>query len=166
MICFLGSTLGNFNQEQCDLFLSNVTSALEEGDYFLLGIDLQKPVDIIEAAYNDSQGVTAEFNLNMLSHLNSRFGGNFELNLFKHRAFYNQDSHQIEMRLICQRSHQVYFKELELSINFTEGETILTEISRKFNLEQMGEYLKSKGLTPLQHWTDSKGWFGLMLCQL
>lgn len=165
MICFLGSSLGNFNQQECDVFFSQITFALEEGDYFLLGIDLQKPVDILEAAYNDSKGVTAKFNLNMLSHLNWRFGGNFDLSLFEHKAFYNQSEEQIEMHLICKRSHRVHLQALDLTVTFTEGETILTEISRKFDLQQMQQYLKTKGLKPLQSWTDSKQWFGLILCQ-
>lgn len=165
MICFLGSTLGNFSQDECEVFFSQITSALEEGDYFLLGIDLQKPIDVLEAAYNDRQGVTAEFNLNMLQHLNWRFGGNFDLSLFEHQAFYNQSEAQIEMHLICKRSHLVYLKTLDLTLTFTEGERILTEISRKFNLRQMQQYLTQKGLKPLEKWTDLKHWFGLILCQ-
>jgi dimethylhistidine N-methyltransferase len=166
MLGFLGSTLGNFNPDECEAFFSEITSALTGGDYFLLGIDLQKPADILEAAYNDSQGVTAAFNLNALNHLNWRFKGDFELNLFEHRAFYNQTKHQIEMHLLCRRSHSVHLQALDLTVAFREGETILTEISRKFNLEHQLKYLQSQGLTPLHSWTDCQGWFGVILAQL
>ena len=165
MVLFLGSTLGNFSQSECDRFFAQVTSALQSGDYFLLGIDLQKTIEILEAAYNDSQGITAAFNLNMLNHLNQRFQGNFDLSLFKHWAFYNTQEHQIEMHLICQKSHRVDLAALDLTVNFQEGETIQTEISRKFNLSQMEQYLETQGLKPLQSWTDPKKWFGLILCQ-
>ena len=91
MIVFLGSSIGNFEPSQCDRFMAQITKSLCPGDYFLLGIDLQKPRNILEAAYNDAQEVTAAFNLNMLQHLNHRFNGNFNLDLFKHQAIYNSD---------------------------------------------------------------------------
>ncbi|MBO1052448.1 MAG: L-histidine N(alpha)-methyltransferase [Dolichospermum sp. DET73] len=166
MLFFLGSSLGNFNQEECDIFLNQVSRTLQLGDYFLLGIDLQKPQDILEAAYNDSQEVTAAFNLNMLSHLNWRFQGNFDISLFKHQAVYNQVDHQIEMYLHCQKSHWVSLDILDLKVNFEAGESILTEISRKFNLATMEKNLSDKGLKTVKTWTDEKEWFGLILCQV
>ncbi|MEI3650284.1 MAG: L-histidine N(alpha)-methyltransferase [Dolichospermum lemmermannii FEM_B0920] len=166
MLFFLGSSLGNFNQEECDIFLNQVSRTLQPGDYFLLGIDLQKPQDILEAAYNDSQEVTAAFNLNMLSHLNWRFQGNFDISLFKHQAVYNQVDHQIEMYLHCQKSHWVSLDILDLKVNFEAGESILTEISRKFNLATMEKNLSDKGLKTVKTWTDEKEWFGLILCQV
>ncbi|MDB9439668.1 L-histidine N(alpha)-methyltransferase [Dolichospermum lemmermannii CS-548] len=166
MLFFLGSSLGNFNQEECDIFLNQVSRTLQPGDYFLLGIDLQKPLDILEAAYNDSQEVTAAFNLNMLSHLNWRFQGNFDISLFKHQAVYNQVDHQIEMYLHCQKSHWVSLELLDLKVNFEAGESILTEISRKFNLATMEKNLSDKGLKTVKTWTDKKEWFGLILCQV
>ncbi|AFW94477.1 MULTISPECIES: L-histidine N(alpha)-methyltransferase [Nostocales] len=166
MLFFLGSSLGNFNPEECDIFLNQVSRTLQPGDYFLLGIDLQKPPDILEAAYNDSQEVTAAFNLNMLSHLNWRFQGNFDISLFKHQAVYNQVDHQIEMYLHCQKSHWVSLELLDLKVNFEAGESILTEISRKFNLATMEKNLSDKGLKTVKTWTDEKAWFGLILCQV
>ena len=166
MLFFLGSSLGNFNQEECDIFLNQVSRTLQPGDYFLLGIDLQKPLDILEATYNDSQEVTAAFNLNMLSHLNWRFQGNFDISLFKHQAVYNQVDHQIEMYLHCQKSHWVSLELLDLKVNFEAGESILTEISRKFNLATMEKNLSDKGLKTVKTWTDEKEWFGLILCQV
>jgi dimethylhistidine N-methyltransferase len=165
MIFFLGSTMGNFNPQECDRFFSLITKILRPGDYFLLGIDLQKPQNILEAAYNDRQGITAAFNLNMLEHLNQRFQCNFDLNLFQHRAFYNSYEHQIEMHLVAKQAHSVRLEKLDLTVEFQGGETILTEISRKFNLEQMSQYLKSWGLPCVNTWHDSNNWFALLLSQ-
>jgi L-histidine Nalpha-methyltransferase len=165
MLFFLGSSLGNFTPAECDSFLNQVSRTLKTGDYFLLGVDLQKPKDILEAAYNDSQEITAAFNLNMLSHLNWRFQGNFDINLFRHEAIYNQADTQIEMYLHCQENHCVSLDILNLNISFQVGESILTEISRKFDLATMQKQLDSKGLKTLKTWTDEKRWFGLILCQ-
>ncbi|MBD2515164.1 L-histidine N(alpha)-methyltransferase [Nostoc sp. FACHB-973] len=165
MIFFLGSSLGNFNPQECNIFLRKIAKTLQPGDYFLLGIDLQKPKEILEPAYNDSQGVTAAFNLNMLSHLNWRFQGNFDLNLFTHQAIYNQTDAQIEMYLHCQKSHQVALEALGLEVFFADGESILTEISRKFDLANMQKQVEAHGLKTLKIWTDPKQWFGLILCQ-
>ena len=166
MICFIGSTLGNLTPSECDVFFSQITGALHPGEYFLLGIDLQKPKQLLEAAYNDSQGVTAAFNLNMLQHLNWRFKGNFDTQMFEHLAFYNETQHQIEMHLKSLRSQTVQLRALDLTIAFEPDETILTEISRKFDLNKLQQELLDRSLKPLQVWTDSNHWFGLLLCQL
>ena len=179
IIVFLGSSIGNFNSEECDRFIRRVTSALNSGDYFLLGIDLyaerypkgiryplgQKPIEILQAAYNDSQGITAAFNLNMLQHLNNRFNSNFNLDLFQHQAIYNQTENQIEMYLISQQNQSVTLRDLDLTIELNQGEKILTEISRKFNLEKMKRYLGDRNLNLIQTYTDPQQWFGLLLCQ-
>ncbi|MGM3307479.1 L-histidine N(alpha)-methyltransferase [Anabaena sp. WFMT] len=166
MLFFLGSSIGNFSSQESDDFLSQVAQTLNPGDYFLLGMDLQKPKEILEAAYNDSQGVTAAFNLNMLSHLNWRFQGNFDINLFTHQALYNQADTQIEMYLHCQESHSVSLDILNLTVSFQAGESILTEISRKFDLTNMQKQLERQGLKTVKIWTDEKQWFGLILCQV
>jgi uncharacterized SAM-dependent methyltransferase len=131
-----------------------------------LGIDLQKPIDILEAAYNDRQGITAAFNLNILSHLNWRFGGNFDINLFKHQAIYNQEKQQIEMYLYANQVHQVRLNKLDLDITFKKNEHILTEISRKFSLDQMQDFLAIHQLNTVKCWTDKNNYFGLILTQL
>ncbi|MDB9509988.1 L-histidine N(alpha)-methyltransferase [Kamptonema animale CS-326] len=166
MICFLGSTLGNLNPEECDVFFSQIVGAMRLGEYFLLGVDLHKSKDILEPAYNDSQGVTAAFNLNMLQHLNRLFEGNFDLTQFQHWAFYNEEFHQIEMHLQSRRSQTVELRGLNLTVEFEEGETIRSEISRKFDLKIIQEELSRRGLVPLQVWTDKNHRFGLMLSQL
>jgi len=166
MICFIGSTLGNLNPQECEQFFSQITATLQMGEYFLLGIDLQKPKHLLEAAYNDRQGVTAAFNLNMLDHLNRRFEANFDTTQFEHWAFYNESQHQIEMHLRSWRSQTVQLRALDLTVQFEADETILTEISRKFDLKVIRQELSSKGLVPLQVWTDPNQWFGLLLCQM
>ena len=165
MIFFLGSTLGNLNPQECDIFFSQIKAALNIGEYFLLGIDLQKSKQLLEAAYNDSQGVTAEFNINVLEHLNQRFEGNFDTQSFEHWAFYNDHLHQIEMHLRSLKAQTVRLEALDLTVKFDTDETIMTEISRKFDLGVMQQELQAKGLKPLQVWTDPKQWFGLILCQ-
>ena len=165
MIFFLGSSIGNFTESECDRFLHKVACTLRKGDYFLLGTDLQKPKEILEAAYNDSQNVTAAFNLNILSHLNWRFQGDFDPNLFTHQAIYNQTKNQIEMYLHCLDDHQVSLEVLDLNIQFKTGESILTEISRKFDLEVLESQLELQGLKTLKVWTDPQKLFSLVLCQ-
>ncbi len=166
MICFLGSTLGNLNPQECEHFFKQITAALQPGEYFLLGVDLQKPQEQLEAAYNDALGITAKFNLNILDHLNQRFSGNFDLTQFRHLAFYNKSRHQIEMHLKSLRDQVVRLEALDLNIALASGETILTEISRKFSLSSIGEDLEAQGLVPQQVWADPNHWFGLLLCQL
>lgn len=165
MIAFIGSSLGNLSPTQCDRFLQEATAAMEPGDYFLLGLDLQKPKDILEAAYDDSQGVTAAFNLNMLRHLNRRFDGNFDLSQFHHRAVYNESAHQIEIYLDSLTAQQVQLRALNFETAIASGESILTEISRKFDPDTMSHTLKSHHLTVLDIFTDDRNWFGLFLCQ-
>jgi L-histidine N-alpha-methyltransferase len=165
MVIFLGSTLGNFSSAECDQFYAHLARAVAPGEYFLLGIDLQKPPAVLEAAYNDAQGITAAFNLNCLKHLNWRFGSNFNLDWFEHFAVYNPNPGQIEMHLRCLEPHTVTFDHLDFTATFEAGETIHTEVSRKFDLQEIQTYLQQQGLTPLKVWTDSQSWFGMILCQ-
>jgi L-histidine Nalpha-methyltransferase len=174
LIVFLGSSLGNLDESECDRLFCQVCDALNPGEYFLLGVDLQKPVEILEAAYNDSQGVTAAFNLNMLRHLNQRFGGNFCPEQFEHEAIYNATHHQIEMHLRSRCDQSVRLEALDLSCNFAASETIRTEISRKFSLDALKTQLQRAAgvvypdhrLAPVQVWSDPQQWFGLVLSQL
>ncbi len=166
MLFFLGSSIGNFSESDYDNFLNKIAEVLENGDYFLLGIDLQKPKSTLEAAYNDSQGVTAAFNLNMLTHLNNKFEGNFDIDNFKHEAIYNQDEKQVEMYLLSEKEQEISLKKLELKVKLQKGEKILTEISRKFDVEKTKDKLESKQLKNLKVFTDENQWFALILCQV
>jgi L-histidine Nalpha-methyltransferase len=165
LLMFLGSTMGNLDDRSRDIFLTQVQQALQPGEFFLLGVDLQKPIDILEAAYNDVQGVTAAFNLNVLRHLNDRFDGNFNLDQFEHLAFFNPIASQIEMHLKSSIDQTVKLTALNLEISLKAGETIHTEISRKFNLPALTDTLTIHALQPLKIWTDPQSWFGLILCQ-
>ncbi len=165
MVMFIGSTLGNLSPDSCEQFLQQVSGALSPGQYFLLGVDLQKDIDIVEAAYNDAQDLTAVFNLNILQHLNVRYGGNFCLADFRHKAPYNPDEHRIEMYLESQTDQTVTLEQLNLSVQFAQGERLLTEISRKFDAILMGQQLARHGLNVLKTFTDERQWFGLFLAQ-
>lgn len=166
LICFLGSSLGNFEPAECDRFFQEIHHALQPGDYFLLGVDLVKDPAILEAAYNDRQGITAAFNLNVLDHLNERFGGNLRPECFRHRAIYNSHDQQIEMYLDCIDTHQAHLAALATTLSFDAGESLFTEISRKFTLSQLQSQVTAHRLMPLQHWCDPQEWFALLLTQV
>ena len=164
LLLFLGSTLGNLKPQACQQFLQRVSQALQPGEYFLLGVDLVKPKPILEAAYNDAQGVTAEFNLNiMLAHLNRRFEGNFKLDQFEHWAFFNEKDSQIEMHLRSTVSQSVILRQLDLRLELAQGETIQTEISRKFKYPDLVESLNEVKLETVHHWSDPQNWFAVLL---
>ncbi len=163
LLIFLGGTIGNLTPAEVGAFLAGVRGALLPGDHFLVGFDLQKDIALIEAAYNDAKGVTAEFNLNMLRHLNRRFDGNFELARFAHEAFYNRREHRIEMHLRSFGAQRVTLAKLGLEISLAEGETIRTEISRKFDLAEVEAAFAATGLAHAETWTDAIRWFGLAM---
>ncbi len=165
MLIFLGNTLGNMDDLVCDRFLTQIQQALNPGDFFLLGIDLQKSTKLLLPAYNDAQGITAAFNLNILQHLNWRFQGDFNLEQFQHLAFYNPIEHQIEMYLQSLSTQTVYLTALDFKVKFQGGETIHTENSRKFSLPIMTDTLAKHQLHSIATWTDPQDWFGLVLCQ-
>jgi dimethylhistidine N-methyltransferase len=165
MIAFIGSTLGNLPPQQCQMFFEQVSQALEPGDYFLLGVDLHKDTATLEAAYNDSQGVTAAFNLNMLQHLNWRFQGNFNLAQFRHRAIYNERDRQIEMYIESLCDQTVFLKSLDLTVPFVAGECLLSEISRKFDLSVLPQDLMQHNLQVAEVFQDSQQRFALLLCE-
>ncbi len=163
LICFLGSTLGNFSPQQCDAFFDRLVVAMANHDYFLLGVDCHKSEEILTRAYNDSAQVTAEFNLNILRHLNRRFGMNFVPELFRHEAIYNSDLQQIEMYLISQADQIVVMPWTNQTLNIKSGERILTEISRKFSPMDIKQQLQAKGLELLATFSDRQNWYALLL---
>jgi L-histidine Nalpha-methyltransferase len=145
LFAFLGSTIGNFSREESIRLLSHIASAMGPGDCLLLGADLMKDEAVLSRAYNDSQGVTAEFNLNLLRRLNRELDANFPLAEFEHRAFYNRDHHRIEMHLIARRRLSVTIPEIG-EIHFERGETIRTEVSYKYDRRILDEILGASGL--------------------
>lgn len=163
IIIFLGSSLGNFDPRQALGLLRQVRQELNEDDYFLLGIDLQKPRAILEAAYNDARGVTAAFNRNVLHRINRELAGEFDVDSFAHHAFYNAFQARIEMHLRSTIAQDVYVGRLDRSFHFAEGETIHTESSYKYNLEQISELCVLTGFRLVQCWQDKRKYFCLNL---
>jgi dimethylhistidine N-methyltransferase len=163
LMLFLGSTIGNLDAADSAAFFAAVAAALEPGDALLLGFDLAKTPGIIEAAYNDAQLVTAAFNLNMLRHLNRRFDGDFDLARFQHRAFFNTAASQIEMHLVSAGAQAVRLRKLGMAARFEPGETIRTEISRKFRFADMADAVSRHSFALAERWSDSQEWFALAL---
>ncbi len=165
LIIFLGSTIGNFHPEDALAFVRRVAGKMGEEDLFLLGVDLVKDPAILHAAYNDAAGVTAAFNLNMLRVINRELGGAFEPESFRHYAFFNPGESRIEMHLASLIEQSVMIDHLDLAIPFTRGETILTEISRKFTRRSVGGLLDDGGMELLDIHTDQEDLFALCLAR-
>jgi len=163
LVAFLGGTIGNFEPERGRTFLSGVSDQLAAGDHVLLGTDLIKDVATVEAAYNDSRGVTAAFNLNILTVVNRLADADFDRSAFRHRAFWNPERHRIEMRLASLRSQRVTLRELDLTLDLDEGEELLTEISTKFDRDKIDRLLAGAGLELVDWYTDPKKRFALSL---
>ncbi|MGD2115427.1 MAG: L-histidine N(alpha)-methyltransferase [Acidobacteriota bacterium] len=159
----LGGTIGNFVPREGREFLGRVGRRLSSGDHFLLGTDLIKDAATLEAAYNDARGVTAAFNLNILRVVNDLTGGDFDLDAFRHRAFWNAADHRIEMRLVSLRSQRVTLPELGLALDFDAGEEILTEISTKYDREKVETLLGGANLELVGWYTDPGERFALSL---
>jgi L-histidine N-alpha-methyltransferase len=164
VVAFLGGTIGNFPPGSRRRFLRAMAKLLRPGrDRLLLGTDLVKGVAVLEAAYNDAQGVTAEFNRNVLRVMNRELDANFDVDAFEHVAFYDHDREWIEMRLRAQRRMEVRFGALDLDVAFAAREEMRTEISAKFTPERLLGDLAAAGLEPVEVMTDPDGRFALSL---
>ena len=162
IVYFPGSTIGNFPRaEACELLDVMYHEAGENGA-MLIGVDLQKDPEIIERAYNDSAGVTAEFNLNMLRHLNREFGSDFDLDCWQHEAQYNESEGRIEIRLVNEEQQTVNIDGTEIVVEREEG--ILTEYSHKYTLESFAEMAQGAGFNIERVWTDEKNLFSVQYC--
>jgi len=166
MVAFLGSTLGNLQPVEVRAFLERVKPLLGAGDGLLVGHDLVKDPAIIEAAYDDDAGVTAEFNRNMLAVLNRELGASFDLSTFSHEATYNALLDRIEIRLRSNVAQVVPIPGLGLEVPFLEGESILTEISRKFTRPVIERAYAEVGLRLAEWYEDEDGWYALSLAQI
>lgn len=166
MAVFLGSSLGNYDRAARAALFAQIAEALAPGDFLLLGTDRHKDKAVLEPAYNDAQGVTAAFNLNMLRHLNRRWGGNFVLDQFAHRAFYDEAQRRIEMHLVSRRAQTVALKALDLAVDFQSGESLRTEISCKFELAALLNECRPHGFAPIASWSDPRRWFTVSLFTL
>ena len=165
VIAFLGSTIGNFDASGSRRLLRNVADAMRPGDRFLLGADLRKDPAVIERAYNDARGVTAEFNRNVLHVLNRELAANFDLSRFEHRAFYDRSLHRIEMHLVSTTDQRVAIPGVG-DIAFAGGESIRTEISCKYDRPTLTEMLGAAGLV-IERWiSDATATYALVLASL
>lgn len=162
LFAFLGSTIGNFYSPAAIRLLARVRAAMEPGDRFLMGADLRKDVARLEAAYNDSRGVTAEFNRNMLRVLNQELGADFDPDAFGHRAFYDPVAHRIEMHLVARGAQRVTIPGIG-SVGFADGESVRTEISAKYDRESVAELFQPAGLRIADWCTDPEGLFALVV---
>lgn len=160
---FLGSTVGNFAPRRAAAMLRDLRSVLKPGDVLLLGVDLKKSKEMLDAAYNDVLGITAAFNLNLLLRINRELGGHFDLHAFGHRAFYDAEQSRIEMHLVSLREQSVHIDALNLEAAFGEGETIHTENSYKYDEEDLAQIVAGSGLEIVARWTDSHLWFADVL---
>lgn len=162
LLAFLGSTIGNFYPAEAIALLRRVRAAMEPGDRFLMGADLRKDVARIERAYNDSRGVTAEFNRNMLRVLNHELGADFDPESFEHRAFYQRQAHRIEMHLVSSRPQVVTIPGIG-PVSFARGETLRTEISCKHDRDSVAQLFRAAGLRVESWRTDPEGLFALVV---
>ena len=162
LLTFLGSTIGNFTTSGAVNLLRRVRGALQPGDRFLLGTDLRKEVAVLEAAYNDSRGVTAEFNLNVLRVLERDFGANVDVESFRHRAVYDRREHRIEMHVVATRPQTFHIPGVG-DVELHESETIRTEISCKYDRQSVAAMLTAAGLEMREWREDPDGLFALSL---
>jgi L-histidine Nalpha-methyltransferase len=166
MIAFLGSTVGNLEPPARARLYRQVAAALRPGDTFLLGTDLVKDAGRLWRAYNDSAGVTAEFNRNVLRVINRELDADFDVEEFEHVAIWDAANEWIEMRLRSCREQRVTITDLALNVRFAAGEEMRTEISAKFRKEGIKAELAAAGFRTLEFWTDPDGDFGLTLAEL
>ena len=163
LIIFLGSSFGNFSPDDGYAFLQKIHSTMKSGDLFLIGLDLVKDKIILENAYDDADGVTAEFNLNVLSRINDELDADFNLENFKHYSIYNEDKQRIEMYLKSLVNQLVIISKSNLLLNLKKDELIHTEYSHKYRLSQIHDLLADVGFELKHSWLDDKKHFSLTL---
>ncbi|MCA9827561.1 MAG: L-histidine N(alpha)-methyltransferase [Nitrosopumilus sp.] len=163
LILFLGSSFGNFAPSEGRKFLQTVHSTMKPGDLFLIGLDLVKDKQILESAYDDSQGITAKFNLNVLSRINDELDADFNLDDFSHHSVYNAKYQRIEMYLKSLVNQSVVISKSNLLLNLAKDELIHTEHSHKYRLDQIHNLLSDVGFEIKHTWLDDDNYFSLTL---
>ncbi|MGH3724417.1 MAG: L-histidine N(alpha)-methyltransferase [Mycobacterium sp.] len=163
LVAFLGSTIGNLTTQPRARFLADVAATLDAGEMLLLGTDLVKDTERLVRAYDDSAGVTAAFNRNVLAVINRELDADFDLDAFEHVAQWNGDEERMEMWLRSVGDQRVTIEALDLSVDFEDGEMMLTEVSCKFRREGVVRELAAAGLRQIQWWTDNSDDFGLSM---
>jgi len=160
---YIGSSIGNFSPEEARTILRNLRSELRAGDALVLGTDMVKDERTLVRAYDDRDGVTAAFNLNILHRLNRELGANFDTGCFRHKARWNRGESRIEMHLESTRDQRVYIAAAQLDVQFAATESIHTENSYKFTRKTLGALLDDAGFTIEQTWTDPRQWYAVTL---
>jgi dimethylhistidine N-methyltransferase len=163
LFVFLGSTVGNFNPPEFVRFFTELSNAMGPHDYLLLGADRVKDVGVLEPAYADSQGLTAQFILNVFQNINGLTGSNFERAKMRYHSWFNPEWSQIEMYAIARETQEIRFPSFATSFLWPKGEKILVEISRKFDPIRLQEQFRFFDLQAVGHFTDLKEWFSLLL---
>lgn len=160
LVFYPGSSIGNFDPPHALNLLAHMRELIDDDGGLLIGIDLPKDVDVLEAAYDDAAGVTAAFNRNVLRHVNRLIGSNFEVEQWQHRAFFNQGASRIEMHLEAMADFDVHWP--GGGRRFEQGERIHTENSYKYPLRVFTDMLERAGFSQAQAWTDDRGWFAVV----
>ncbi|MCH8909171.1 MAG: L-histidine N(alpha)-methyltransferase [Chloroflexi bacterium] len=160
VVYFPGSTIGNFQRKEAQSLLAGMADLAGGNGGVLIGIDLDKDRDVLHAAYNDSEGVTAQFNLNMLRRINRELGANFDLQSFRHEAIFDSDASCIEMHLVSTRRQTANV--CNYSFEFQENETILTEYSHKYTFRSFEQMANEAGLVVKRSWTDANNMFAVL----
>ncbi|MBV9124744.1 MAG: L-histidine N(alpha)-methyltransferase, partial [Planctomycetes bacterium] len=163
LVLWLGSNIGNFERTEAASFLRQVGTTLTTDDRLLIGIDLRKDRSVLEPAYNDARGVTAQFNLNLLARINRDLGGHFNLRTFRHRAVYNEEEGRMEIFLVSTVAQQVAIDQLKRKIPFAAGESIHTENSYKYSLAEIQHLATEAGFQLQQQWLDRERRFSVNL---
>jgi len=163
LIVFLGSSFGNFDYENGLEFLQKINSSMKKDDLFLIGLDLVKDKRVLEHAYNDSQGVTAKFNLNVLSRINSELDSNFNINKFVHHAIYNESQNRVEIYLRSLENQIVNIPKARMILQIKQDELIHTENSYKYTIPEINKMLSMTGFRIKDIWYDEKQYFCLVL---
>lgn len=163
---YIGSSIGNFSPKEARTILRNLASQLQAGDALLLGTDMVKDESTLVAAYDDGDGVTAAFNLNILHRLNRELGANFDPANFRHRAIWNRVKSCIEMHLESTCGHQVCIASAQLDLHFAKGETIHTENSYKFTQQAIRVLLEGAGFDVERTWMDDRRWYAVTLARI
>lgn len=163
LFLFLGSNIGNFAAGEAQAFLTHLRGIMTPNDRLLLGVDLVKDRAVLRAAYNDASGTTAQFNKNLLTHINRELGADFDLEQFAHNAPFMEDHARIEMHLVSRCDQTVYIEYLEASYRFAAGEIVHTENSHKYTLDSISRLCCPAGLELQSCWTDDREWFAALL---
>ncbi len=166
LVVFLGGTVGNFDERGADIILADIRALMQRGDWLLIGVDRVKEPEVLHAAYNDSAGITADFNQNLLAVLNRELTADFDVDSFAHYSIFNPRASQIEMYLVAMRDMRIRLQALDESLEVEEGDAILTEISRKYTRTGAEAMLEHAGFAVQRHFEADGGAYSLLLAQV